>query len=150
MGQLKALMEHRMPLLMEMEGAAAGIFHKDAEEYVILAGTASGETSGFLIVADKLLPFVGDKTVFLAILDRLNRESLTGIHQLLDDPGGVIYLYKQTFCVQEKLSQPFFDRLLEDGIWKFRQGLRYICQQLESILAEKRGPPGSRMGTGRN
>lgn len=150
MGQLKVLMESRMPLLAETEGAVAGIFHKEAEEYVILAGVTDCPVQGYLIVADKLLPFVGDRPLLLSILDQLNRGSLTGVHQLLSYPGRAIYLYKQAFCTQGKLSQPFFDHLLEEGVQEFRQGLRYICQQLESILAEKRGPPGSRMGTGRN
>jgi len=149
-GQLKEFMEYRMPLLVEMEGAVAGVFFKNTEEYVILAGTTETKMQGFLIVADKLLPFVGDRPLLLSILDRLNRRSLTKIHQLLDYPGGAIYLYKQAFCTQEKLSQPFFDHLLEEGVQEFQWGLRYICQELESVLAGNQGSHGSRMGTGRN
>jgi len=38
----------------------------------------------------------------------------------------------------------------EGGIREFRQGLRYICQQLESVLTAARRSGGSRMGTDRN
>lgn len=55
-GDFLCLMKHRMPVLFEAEGACAGIFQKDAEEYVVLAG-ALGGAQGFLIIADKLLPF---------------------------------------------------------------------------------------------
>ena len=97
-GSLLCLMKRQMPVLFEAEEACAGLFHKGAEEYVVLAGTLETGTQGFLIIADKLLPFVQDRTLFLAILDRLNRDSLSGLHQLLDHSGGVIYLYKQIIC----------------------------------------------------
>lgn len=149
-GGLLCLMKRQMPVLFEAEEACAGLFHKGAEEYVVLAGTLETGTQGFLIIADKLLPFVQDRALFLAILDRLNRESLSGLHQLLEHPGGVIYLHKQIICFPQGLSQELFDRLLEGGIREFRQGLRYICQQLESILTAARRSGGSRMGTDRN
>ena len=149
-GSLLCLMKRQMPVLFEAEEACAGLFHKGAEEYVVLAGTLETGTQGFLIIADKLLPFVQDRTLFLAILDRLNRDSLSGLHQLLDYPGGVIYLYKQIICFPQGLSQELFDQLLESGIREFRQGLRYICQQLESVLTAARRSGGSRMGTDRN
>lgn len=148
-GSLLCLMKRQMPVLFEAEEACAGLFHKGAEEYVVLSGTL-GRTQGFLIIADKLLPVAQDRALFLAILDRLNRDSLSGLHQLLDHSGGVIYLYKQIICFPQGLSQELFDRLLEGGIREFRQGLRYICQQLESVLTAARRSGGSRMGTDRN
>lgn len=72
------------------------------------------------------------------------------MHQLLEYPGGVIYLYKQIVCLPQGVSQELFDQLLEGGIREFRQGLRYICRQLESILTAARRSGGSRMGTDRN
>lgn len=149
-GGLLCLMKRQMPVLFEAEEACAGLLHKGAEEYVVLAGTLETGTQGFLIIADKLLPFVQDRTLFLAILDRLNRDSLSGLHQLLEHPGGVIYMYKQIICFPQGLSQELFDQLLESGIQEFRQGLRYICQQLESVLTAARRSGGSRMGTDRN
>lgn len=148
-GDFLCLMKHRMPVLFEAEGACAGILQKDAEEYVVVAG-ALGGPQGFLIIADKLLPFAQDRALFLAILDRLNRGSLSGLHQLLEYPGGVIYLYKQIICFPQGLSQELFDQLLESGIREFRQGLRYICRELESVLTVNRRFVGSRMGTDRN
>lgn len=148
-GSLLCLMKRQMPVLFEAEEACAGLFHKGAEEYVVLAGTL-GRTQGFLIIADKLLPVAQDRALFLAILDRLNRDSLSGLHQLLDHSGGVIYLYKQIICFPQGVSQELFDQLLEGGIREFRQGLRYICQQLESVLTAARRSGGSRMGTDRN
>ena len=149
-GSLLCLMKRQMPVLFEAEEACAGLFHKGAEEYVVLSGTLETGTQGFLIIADKLLPFVQDRTLLFAILDRLNRESLSGLHQLLEHPGGVIYLYKQIICFPQGLSQELFDQLLESGVREFRQGLRYICQQLESVLTAARRSGGSRMGTDRN
>ena len=148
-GSLLCLMKRQMPVLFEAEEACAGLFHKAAEEYVVLSGTL-GRTQGFLIIADKLLPVAQDRALFLAILDRLNRDSLSGLHQLLDHSGGVIYLYKQIICFPQGVSQELFDQLLEGGIREFRQGLRYICQQLESVLTAARRSGGSRMGTDRN
>ena len=148
-GDFLCQMKHRMPVLFEAEGVCAGIFQKDAEEYVVLAGTL-GRSQGFLIIADKLLPFAQDRAFFLAILDRLNRGSLSGLHQLLEYPGGVIYLYKQIVCLPQGLSQKLFDQLLEGGIREFRQGLQYICRELESVLTVSRRSGGSRMGTDRN
>lgn len=148
-GSLLCLMKRQMPVLFEAEEACAGLFHKGAEEYVVLSGTL-GRTQGFLIIADKLLPVAQDQALFLAILDRLNRDSLSGLHQLLDHSGGVIYLYKQIICFPQGVSQELFDQLLEGGIREFRQGLRYICQQLESVLTAARRSGGSRMGTDRN
>lgn len=148
-GSLLCLMKRQMPVLFAAEEACAGLFHKGAEEYVVLSGTL-GRTQGFLIIADKLLPVAQDRALFLAILDRLNRDSLSGLHQLLDHSGGVIYLYKQIICFPQGVSQELFDQLLEGGIREFRQGLRYICQQLESVLTAARRSGGSRMGTDRN
>ncbi|WP_303899474.1 hypothetical protein, partial [Anaerotruncus colihominis] len=102
-GDFLCLMKHRMPVLFETEDACAGLFHKGAEEYVVLSGTL-GRTQGFLIIADKLLPVAQDRALFLAILDRLNRDSLSGLHQLLDHSGGVIYLYKQIICFPQGVS----------------------------------------------
>ena len=149
-GGLLCLMKRQMPVLFEAEEACAGLFHKGAEEYVVLAGTLETGTQGFLIIADKLLPFAQDRALFLSILDRLNRDSLSGLHQLLEYSGGVIYLYKQIICFPQGLSQELFDQLLESGVREFRQGLRYICQQLESVLTAARRSGGSRMGTDRN
>lgn len=148
-GDFLCLMKRRMPVLFETEEACAGLFHKGAEEYVVLSGTL-GRTRGFLIIADKLLPVAQDRALFLAILDRLNKDSLSGLHQLLDHSGGVIYLYKQIICFPQGVSQELFDQLLEGGIREFRRGLRHICQELESVLTVVRRSGGSRMGTDRN
>ena len=46
-GSLLCLMKRQMPVLFEAEEACAGLFHKGAEEYVVLSGTL-GRTQGFL------------------------------------------------------------------------------------------------------
>lgn len=139
-----------MTVLSEVEGAVAGVFRNADGEYVALAGALESGTQGFLIIADKLLPFAGERLLFLEILDRLNRGTLAGIYQLLEYPDGVIYLYKQVFCLQQEMSREFFDCLLETGIREFRLGLLQICRELESVLTGNRRSGGSRMGTGRN
>ena len=103
-----------------------------------MAGTLETGTQGFLIIADKLLPFAQDRALFLSILDRLNRDSLSGLHQLLEYSGGVIYLYKQIICFPQGLSQDLFDDLLEIVVLDFRLGLSYFCEQVVSVLTAAR------------
>lgn len=146
--RLRQMMTRRMTVLADEGDVIAGLHASGSNEYVVLAGFLESGTLLSLMIADKLFPCMGDQTRLLELLNRLNGDSLSGIHQLAVFPHGVIYSYKQTIRLQGELDETLFDRLLADGVSEFGNGVRQLCMEFSRPAGSQRETDERKMEAG--
>ena len=146
--RLRRLVTQRMTVLADEGDVIAGLHVAGSNEYVVLAGFLESGTLLSLMIADKLFPCMGDQAQLLELLNRLNGDSMSGVHQLAVFPHGVIYSYKQTVRLQGVLDEALFDRMLAEGVSEFGRGIRQLCMEFSRPLGAKQEPDGRKMEIG--
>ncbi len=148
LADLSALFARNIDDVTRMGHVISGVYEKAGGNHFVIAAVPSLHCDSpmlMLSIADKILTHPASDIFWSkhsrlarmsGAIARLNRECITGIHELLEFPACAIYAFRQSLLITSEITDVIFRGIVERGVAEFEAGLAAISGSAVKIYNE--------------